>query len=176
MARWLAVTLTLLLLAGCDGGEQATAPAEPQDPDRSASCEVCGMTVVDYPGPKAQIWLKGEDAPRHFCSTRDFFAYLLEPDSPRPHRIRAMYVHDMGQTEWEQPHAGKGHWVPAREAFYVAGSDRKGAMGPTLASFAERQAAEDFAAEHGGTIEGFDAIDRELMASLSPPEAAPSGP
>lgn len=175
MARWLLLTLTLLVLAGCDGDQEAAAPAEPREPTRSASCEVCGMTVVDYPGPKAQIHLKGEEAPHHFCSTRDFFAYLLEEDSPRAHRIEAMYVHDMGRTDWERPHAEEGRWVPAREAFYVVGSDRRGAMGPTLAAFAEDQAAEAFAAEHGGTVKGFDGIDRELVVNLPPPQSPGPG-
>jgi copper chaperone NosL len=170
MTRWLATALILLLLTACGGEQQATAPAEPENPDRSASCAVCGMTVVDYPGPKAQIHLKGKAAPKHFCSTRDFFAYLLEEDSPRAHRIRAMFVHDMGRTDWEHPHQGEAHWVPAREAFYVVGSDRRGAMGPTLAAFAERAAAEAFAAEHGGEIKPFDAIDRELVVNMPPPK------
>ena len=170
MTRLLAPALVLLLLAGCSGGEEAKAPAEPQAPDRGASCEVCGMTVVDYPGPKGQIWLKGDNAPMHFCSTRDLFAYLLEPDSPQPHRIRAIYVHDMGQTDWAKPHAGTEHWVAAREAFYVVGSDRKGAMGPTLASFAERAAAASFRDQHGGRILRFPAIDRSLVVDL------PTGP
>ena len=170
MIRLLAPALVLLLLAACSGGEEAKAPAEPQDPDRSASCEVCGMTVVDYPGPKAQIWLQGEDAPLHFCSTRDFFAYLLEPDSPQPHRMRAMFVHDMGATDWEDPQPGSASWIPAKEAFYVVGSDRKGSMGPTLASFAERAAAASFRDQHGGRILRSPAINRSLVVDL------PTGP
>ena len=170
MRTTVAILVTLLALAACGGEDRAAAPAEPQPPDRSASCAVCGMTVVDYPGPKAQLFLKGEDGPKHFCSTRDFFAYLLEEDSPRAHRIRAMFVHDMGRTEWDHPHDGSGHWIPAREAFYVVGSHRRGAMGPTLAAFAERADAEAFAAEHGGEIQPFDAIDREMVVNMPAPK------
>lgn len=177
--RGLALAATLLL-AACDGEQAGTAPAEPAEPDRTASCAVCGMTVVDYPGPKAQLFLKGETEPKHFCSTRDFFAYLQEEDSPRSHRIRAMFVHDMGRTDWDRPHAGDSHWIPAREAFYVVGSDRRGAMGPTFASFARQADAEAFAAEHGGTLKRFDDIDRELVVNMPPPKPPqgrrPNGP
>ncbi|MFA9460045.1 nitrous oxide reductase accessory protein NosL [Thiohalorhabdus methylotrophus] len=160
-----ALSVALLLLA-CSGGGQRTAAPDPEAPDRSAACAVCGMTVVDYPGPKAQLFLKGKSEPRHFCSTRDFFAYLLEGDSPRAHRIRALYVNDMGVTPWDRPNKTDPAWIPAREAFYVVGSDRRGAMGPTLASFAGRSAAEAFRADHGGEIRRFEDIDRALVADL----------
>jgi copper chaperone NosL len=175
MRRWL--PLLALLLTACSEERAGQAPPEPVKPDRTATCAVCGMTVVDYPGPKAQLFPKGQEGPDHFCSTRDFFAYLLEEDSPRAHRIRAMFVHDMGSTDWRHPHRGEAHWVAAREAYYVVGSDRRGAMGPTLASFAERADAEAFAEAHGGRILRFDAISRSLVADLpggaSGPAAAP---
>ncbi|NIP82088.1 MAG: nitrous oxide reductase accessory protein NosL [Gemmatimonadetes bacterium] len=166
MKRLLPILFLLLLLPACAGEEEAAAPPSPQVPDRTASCAVCGMTVVDYPGPKAQLFLKGQSDPEHFCSTRDFFAYLLEEDSPQAHRIRAMYVHDMGRTDWNHPHEDEEHWVPAKEAFYVVGSDRSGAMGPTLASFAKRADADAFAEDHGGEIRRFSDIDRDLVADL----------
>ncbi|KPV41226.1 hypothetical protein AN478_04890 [Thiohalorhabdus denitrificans] len=176
-APLLALILTLLL-AACSGGGQETATPDPQIPDRSASCAVCGMTVVDYPGPKAQLHLKGEDRPLHFCSTRDFFAFLLEEDSPQDHRIAVMYVNDMGKSAWERPHKAEGAWIPAREAHYVVGSDRRGAMGPTLASFGKRSEAETFAAEHGGEVLGFADIERDLVAELpggGPPKGGHGG-
>ncbi|MFP4560658.1 MAG: nitrous oxide reductase accessory protein NosL [Thiohalorhabdus sp.] len=159
--------LFFLLLTACSGGGQEAPPPEPQAPDRSAACAVCGMTVVDYPGPKAQIFLQDREGPEHFCSTRDFFAYLLEEDGPRDHQIAGMYVHDMARVDWERPHAEKeAAWIPAREAHYVVGSDRRGAMGPTLAPFADRSQAEAFAAEHGGEIRRFGEIERDLVADL----------
>lgn len=176
MRRWLPL-LALLLLTACSEEQARQAPPEPVSPDRSATCKVCGMTVVDYPGPKAQLFPKGDKAPDHFCSTRDFFAYLREEDSPRPHRIRAMFVQDMAHTDWQKPHQGEDHWIPARNAYYVVGSDRRGAMGPTLASFARRGDAEAFAEAHGGRILRFGDISRSLVADLpgggSGPAAAP---
>ena len=47
------------------------------------------------------------------------------------------------------------HLIDAREAFYVVGSNLNGAMGPTLASFANKTDATDFAAEHGGNVLAF---------------------
>lgn len=173
MKRLLPLLLSLFLLAGCTGGEEAATPVSPQEPDRSAACKVCGMTVVDYPGPKAQIFLKGEEKPAHFCSTRDFFGYILEEDSPQAHRIRAMYVQDMGVTDWEKPHEGETAWIPAKEALYVVGSDRGGAMGPTLASFASEKDAQAFADEHGGELMRFGEIDQELVVDLPGGGAGP---
>jgi copper chaperone NosL len=66
----------------------------------------------------------------------------------------------MGNTNWDDP---QDNWIDARSAWYVHGSSRRGAMGPTLASFAERTAAEKFAEEYGGTVLSFEQVTPEQV-------------
>jgi copper chaperone NosL len=76
-------------------------------------------------------------------------------------RDYVLYVHDMAQTDWEQPDDTS--LIDAREAWFVVGSERSGAMGPTLASFADQSDAEAFAGEHGGEILAFSEVRMEHL-------------
>ncbi|MEO7400037.1 MAG: nitrous oxide reductase accessory protein NosL [Polaromonas sp.] len=146
----LAVLGPLGALAGCGergGDTQALAPVEI---DRATSCELDGMLLADYPGPKAQVHFVGQDKPSFFCDTVELFSTLLAGEQVRV--ARAIYVQDMGKTDWEHP---SGHWIDARSAIYVMGSKRHGSMGPTIASFSQQADAAKFAAEFGGKVLGF---------------------
>lgn len=155
----LAATLcALALLAGCsDKGatQQALAPVEI---DRATSCELDGMLLSDYPGPKAQIHYAGQEKPAFFCDTVELFNTLLAGEQVRP--IRAVYVQDMGQAEWEHP---QGHWIDAKNAVYVVGGKRHGSMGPTIASFAQEADAAKFAQEYGGKVLRFADIRLDMV-------------
>lgn len=137
-----------LALAGCSPG--ADKPPPPVLLDDEATAYYCGMIVITHPGPKAQIHVEGRADPLWFTSVVDGFAYLQSGE--REGRILAFYVQDMGRAKsWEHP--GRDAWIPARSAFYVWGSDRKGGMGtPALVPFAERAAAEAFVRIHYGRI------------------------
>lgn len=56
--------------------------------------------------------------------------------------------------------------VDARQAWYVGGQPQRGAMGPTLASFATREAADAFAARFGGRLLRYKEITLEVIAGL----------
>jgi len=162
---WLGAALVLaaaVLAAGC-GREQQAVHHSPQPIASGDECHVCGMIIKRFPGPKAEAFVAGSDTPFKFCSTRDLFAYLLQPETKS--QVRDIYVHDMGATNWAHPDDGA--FMDARNAWYVVGSDRRGAMGPTLAPFKDRGAAEAFAREHGGRVLGFADISLEVMASLA---------
>lgn len=146
------------LLAGCDdkaAGQQAVAPVEI---DRTTACELDGMLLADYPGPKAQIHYAGQDRPVFFCDTVELFHTLLAGEQVKP--IRAVYVQDMGQADWDEP---KGHWIDAKTAFYVLGSKRQGSMGPTIASFAQEADANKFAKEYGGKVLRYGDIKPDMV-------------
>lgn len=145
----------LLLLAACGPSEQAaTGPIELTP---GASCSLDGMLLMDYPGPKAQIHYN-QGPPDFFCDTVEMFSIYLRPEQQK--RVRALYVQDMGRADWDNP---KDAWIDARTAFYVKGSTKRGAMGPTLASFAREEDASTFLAQNGGKLYRFDEVTPDMV-------------
>lgn len=158
--RQLLLAAALAPLAGlvaCSRGEAAATAAAPVDFDPASACDLDGMLLADYPGPKAQIHYVGAAAPVFFCDTVEMFAMLLRPEQARP--VRAAYTQDMAVADWERP---RGHWFDARTGFYVIGGKLRGSMGPTLASFATEAGAREFAGRHGGRVLAFAAITPEM--------------
>jgi len=145
----------LALLAGCNPAEQAVAPVEPT---RETTCSLDGMTLLDFPGPKAQIQYS-TGAPDFFCSTMEMFSIYLQPEQKK--RITGIFTQDMGKTHWENP---KGNWFDAKNGFYVLDSKKMGAMGPTLGAFARQEDAEAFAKQHGGKVLQFDQVTIEMVS------------
>ena len=152
----LAAFTTLLAACGEKAGEAP--PLAPVEIDRATSCELDGMLLADYPGPKAQIHYAGQDKPAFFCDTVELFNTLLAGEQVRA--VRAVYVQNMGQADWNEP---KGHWIDAKAAVYVLGSKRHGSMGPTIASFAQQADATKFAGEYGGKVLRFADIQRDMV-------------
>ena len=146
------------LLPGCAPSE---GPATAQDFGDGTACALDGMLLAEYPGPKAQIHYQGEDKPQFLCDPVEMFSLLLRPEQVK--KVRAVYVQYMEKTDWERP---RGAWIDARSAFYVRDGKLMGAMGPTFASFARREAAEGFAKTHGGKVMAYAEVTPEL-ADLS---------
>ncbi|UOB04797.1 nitrous oxide reductase accessory protein NosL [[Acidovorax] ebreus] len=149
---------TSSLLAGCGDKAAEQQSLAPVEIDRSTSCELDGMLLADYPGPKAQIHYAGQEKPSFFCDTIELFNTLLAGEQVRA--VRAVYVQDMGEADWNEP---KGHWIDAKTAVYVLGSKRHGSMGPTIASFAQEADAAKFAGEHGGKVLRFADIKLDMV-------------
>ncbi len=150
--------LTVMLLFSC--GQQATQSSAPVEISRATSCSLDGMTLADYPGPKAQIIYAGQSKPEYFCDLMELFDTILKPEQAR--KIVAMYVQDMGKTEWETP---QGHWIDAKGAFYVIGSNKMGSMGPTFGAFSSEADARKFVSANGGKVYKYDEVTPD-MASL----------
>ena len=153
-----ACALPLTGLVAC-AKEDATAAA-PVDFDATTSCELDGMVLAEYGGPKAQVHYAGVAAPVFFCDTVEMFAALLRPEQQRT--VRAAFVQDMAKADWDKP---RGHWFDAKSGFYVVGSKRHGSMGPTIASFAADADAQAFAGRWGGKVLRFAEV-RPGMADL----------
>lgn len=153
----LVVAVTLLVTLGACAKKDEAVGLAPHDIEQGTSCALDGMLLKDYPGPKAQIHYAGRAEPDFFCDTIEMFNIYTNPEQVRA--VRAVYVQDMGKAEWETP---IGAWIDARTATYVVGSRRHGAMGPTIASFAERAAAEAFAGENGGKVFAFTEITADM--------------
>ena len=149
---------TSSLLAGCGDKAAEQQSLAPVEIDRSTSCELDGMLLADYPGPKAQIHYAGQEKPSFFCDTIELFNTLRAGEQVRA--VRAVYVQDMGKADWNEP---KGHWIDAKTAVYVLGSKRHGSMGPTIASFAQEADAAKFAGEHGGKVLRFADIKLDMV-------------
>ena len=150
---FMACVQIVLLLGACSG---EAPPAQPVEPSADTFCTLDGMSLADYPGPKAQIFY-GNDPPVFFCDTVEMFAMILEPEGQR--HIRAVFTQDMAKTGWEHP---QGNWIDARTAFYVVGSQKNGSMGPTFASFAQRADAESFAGKYGGKVLAFSEVTPDM--------------
>ena len=146
-------------LAACgksaEDSQQALVPAEI---DPRSTCDLDGMLLADYPGPKAQIFYEGTPQPLFFCDTVELFNTLLRPEQVRA--VRAAFVQDMGLADWEQP---RGHWFEAKNGLYVLGSKRHGSMGPTLASFSREDQAQAFIKNWGGRLLRYAEIRPEMV-------------
>ena len=145
-------------LAGCseraDDGQSLAAV----EFTAATACELDGMLLADYPGPKAQILYAGARDPVYFCDTVEMFNMLLRPEQVR--KVLAVYVQDMGRADWERP---RGQWMDAKTGVYVVGSKRHGSMGPTVASFSQEADAKVFVEKWGGKLLRFSEVTPELV-------------
>lgn len=157
--RYTLFSAALYVLAGLSAcGDKAETAVVAVEIDPATTCDLDGMLLADFPGPKAQIHFKNEAKPTFYCDTVEMFNTLLKPEQVKP--IRAVMVQDMGKADWDQP---RGNWFDARSGIYVLGSKRKGSMGPTIASFAQEADAQAFAAKHGGKVLRFGQITRDMV-------------
>lgn len=156
LARETAILLLATsLLVAC--GKTTETPVAPKEIAQDTYCALDGMLLSDYPGPKAQIHYDGTPEPDFFCDTMEMFSLLLKPEQAR--KVTAAYVQAIDQTDWNQP---KGAWIDAKKAFYVVGSKKRGAMGPTIPSFATREGAQAFADKEGGKVHPFTEITADM--------------
>ncbi len=148
-----------VLLTGCgeDSQKQTFTPVAFDAHDR---CNLCGMVIAHYEGPKAELFIKGaEDAAVKFCSGRDAFTFALQPENAR--RLLAFFVHDMGATSWAKPEDKA--LIDATKATYVYGHDQAGVMGNEPAAFASKGSALAFVEKHGGKIYSYADVTLELL-------------
>ncbi|SIS42744.1 nitrous oxide reductase accessory protein NosL [Neptunomonas antarctica] len=162
-SRMLPVLFVLLAIFGLTGcNEEAKEKVMAQQAmalESGDECHLCGMLITRFPGPKGQVFERGIKQNMKFCSTRDMFAYALDPE--HKHNIQSVFVHDMAVNPWEKPTDET--YIDGRKAWFVIGSSKKGAMGPTLASFKTQEDAEAFAKEFGGELKRFDELTLDII-------------
>lgn len=163
MKALLIAAVLALPLMGCR--DEAAAPLPPETMTAEAVGRYCGMNLMEHDGPKGQVVLSKEMGAYWFSSARDAVAFSMMPDEVKDYG--GLYVSDMARAEtWADP--GADNWIDARAAFYVVGSSVQAAMGGAeLVPFGTRAAAEAFAADKGGEVQGFD--------ELTPAEVLGSG-
>lgn len=162
LLRCVALTVGLGALAACSGDGASARQAIAVQPDDT--CAVCGMELSRSPGPRAQAWLAGRTRPLMFDSTRDFFAYILQPENQAD--LQDLFVQDTARIDWQHPGRDANTFIDARNALYVAWQPLPGSMGPTFAPFSTRAAAQSFALRHGGAVLGFGEVTTTLVATL----------
>ena len=123
-------------------------------------CPVCGMYPARSPEWAAQVIFANGDA-QFFDSPLSLFMYLNDVARYSPGRsadeIVARYVTDVSSKAW----------TDARSAFYVHGSTARGPMrAGNLPAFASQEAARQFAAQRGGSVLAFGAVDPALVEQL----------
>jgi copper chaperone NosL len=161
----LALVIPLVLTAGISGCEQNSSEQVLQRAvaiESADECHLCGMIISRFPGPKGELISRGQHVVKKFCSTRDLFAFVLEPENT-PH-VAQVFVHDMAVVPWESPNTEE--FVDAKLAYYVVDHSQKGAMGPTLASFKFKADAVQFSRQFGGRVIRFEQITLELLRDL----------
>jgi len=166
--RRLTATLVLAVaaaasLAGC--GADSGAHQKPVAIRKGDTCAVCGMYIAKYAGPRGEAYVSGYSTPLKFGSTRDFFAYVTQPDEKR--NLESVFVQDTARIDWAHPSNLPNSFTDARKAYYVAWQPLPGAMGPTFASFAKRSDAEAFIKAHGGRLLRYGDVTPEVVSSLS---------
>ena len=152
----------LFLLVACQSDSEQNTLATPQTIESGDSCHLCGMIIKNFPGPKGQAFLRGEQQAHKFCSTLDLFSFILQPENQT--QVSQVFVHDMGVTDWQNPKDD--FFINAENAWYVVGHDQRGAMGHTLATFAVAQKAGQFCQQHGGKVIRYADIDLMLLGQL----------
>lgn len=169
MKAFLRIFLLLLplgMLSGCGEEEDKIAMVQQAVAIESGDeCHLCGMIITNFPGPKGQLYSRSEQGSKKFCSTRDMFAFIVDPENQ--HNIQQAFVHDMAVTPWDHP--DEETYIDAKQAFYVIGHGKKGAMGPTLASFSKREDAEAFTRVEGGQVLTFDEITLQVLIDMNSP-------
>jgi copper chaperone NosL len=151
--------LPALLAGGCN--DQNVAKPAPQEITEGVRAEFCGMALTEHPGPKGQLFLRGQDKPLWFASVRDTFAFTMLPEMPK--NIAAIYVNDMGRVRnWATPEPGT--WIEARTAVYVIGSRHRAGMDTDEAvPFGDVSAARQFATDNGGRVVSYQDMPHDYI-------------
>lgn len=157
MLRRLLVVAVLLLTAAplARAGEVVVPP-----PQADSVCPVCGMFVAKFPEWVAYVVYKDGHA-HYFDGAKDMFKFLASPKSydkgHHPEDVATVAVTDYYAVE---P-------VPARDAWYVVGSDVLGPMGHELVPLATEAEAQEFLRDHKGKkLLRFDQVTPEILGNL----------
>ena len=154
--------LILSLLISCGEQSETRSVQAPIHFQSGEECHVCGMVILRFAGPKGQAFDKRSKQMQKFCSTLDLLSWYLQPENKS--NVQEIYVHDMAQVDWQLPDDTK--LIDARKAFYVIGSNKKGSMGKTVASFANLVDAENFIKSNQGSVFNFKELTLENLIEI----------
>jgi len=121
----------------------AAALAAPVSPGPKDRCAVCGMQVAGHRAWAAQVRFH-DGKVLHFDGAKDLMRFLYDVSTYAPGR-EAAGVAEAWVTDYYEVRP-----VPARDAWFVVGSDVVGPMGRELVPFASEAKARSFAKDHHG--------------------------
>lgn len=148
LARSLALAVALLAACGTDEGTA-------QSP--TGRCDLCGMRVDPSSGWRSGG--QGASGELRFDTPKCLFRYHHQRGGVRDAWVIEYYTQERR---------------PARELFYVLGSDVQGPMGRDLVPIAGRDAADRFSRDHHGTrVLSFDEVTAAVIDELFRPRAHP---
>ena len=128
----------VLLLTASAWGLETPAPT-PKD-----RCAVCGMFVAPFPSWLATIQFS-DGSREFFDGPKDLFVFFFSLGTYRPgakpEDITGIYV-----TEYYTTRA-----LPAKDVYFVTGSDVRGPMGNEMVPIQGQDNVEIFRRDHGGT-------------------------
>ncbi|MDO5667840.1 MAG: nitrous oxide reductase accessory protein NosL [Alcaligenaceae bacterium] len=156
-----ALLLSVSLVACKPSTESVEVPLAAQFSD-DATGHFCHMFLSEHDGPKAHLFLAGQEEPVWFTEVNQLFAFRLLPEEPK--NVVAMYVNDAsGVQDWTD-HSVNKNWLDAKTAFYVIESSFIGGMGSSDAlPFKDRAAAEAYTADNGGRVVSFDEMPESFV-------------
>ncbi|MFP8952188.1 nitrous oxide reductase accessory protein NosL [Natrialbaceae archaeon A-arb3/5] len=168
-----AATVASIAVAGClETDDTDTELAEPIDLTEGQSCDVCGMVIEDHYGPAGQLFYadghpEERDGPAWFDSLEELLVYHAER-LERGWTLREAFVTDYSRVDYDLPerdgtvyvtsHVRPDQFADATDLLYVVGSDVEGAMGEDSLPFGERDDAEAFTEDYGGSVQEWDAL------------------
>jgi len=129
------------LLTAC--APQSTEPQPPEIAYGQDVCEACGMIIDEARFAAATITVEGRT--HKFDDIGEMLVYHMEHLEGQ---AQVWFVHDYATQTWMRGEA----------AFYVMSEKIASPMGGGIAAFADKAAAEAFAAEHATTVMTFDEV------------------
>lgn len=150
-------------VVGCSGETGDVAEkAAPEDPG-PAPCALCAMVVREQPASRGQVLHR--DGERAFlCSVSELPHYA---SAPSPHgKPRAVWVEALRPEDGPATRSTEAHsWVLVGSAHFVVGGPPRPVMGESVLVYATREAAEDVAAECGGRVLDWPALEQHLRGA-----------
>jgi copper chaperone NosL len=130
-----------VLLGAC--AQQSSEPQPPTIAYGRDMCDACGMIISEAKFAAATVLSDGKAL--KFDDAGEMFTYHAKHPELQ---VRVWFVHDYNTQ----------NWINGQSAFYVVAKDIKSPMGTGVAAFADKSAAETFAAKFNVKIMSFDEI------------------
>jgi len=143
--------LALLLLAGCK--QEADLDSQPDIMYGQDVCDECGMIVSEERHAASYTAVSGEV--RRF----DDIGGMLQYDLRVNEDVHIYWVHDFNTEEW----------INAEEATFVLDNNLVTPMGWGVVAFSTTADADAYAAEHGGTVATYAALQEEIKTGKLDP-------
>jgi len=158
--KLIVLAAAVLMAAGVRVGAAGAAALDLPDGsklDLSAACPVCEMKLeMSVVGQAAAVFADGKVV--GFDGPGDLLRYFLAPEKYHfdPKNIKHLFVTEYGTKKF----------IDAKQAFFVVGSELSGEMGPELAAFATKEAAEKFKSDHKGkNVVAFSGVTADDLVS-----------